>query len=125
MVEGRSNKNLLEDRFIQKILGEEGYNIKKAQIEMMASRGFTSPELLSNIKTQVTGTTMTHTDLLRHRFIDMKTREVRGQKKKVKSHPIHNRILFGHMNNVVRRLSFEFTEEAKKQIRQDLEQLKF
>lgn len=125
MVEGRSNTKLLEDRFIQKILSEEGHNIKQAQIDLMATRGFSSPELFSNLTTQVTGTTMVHTHDVRHRFIDMRTREVKGIKKKKKSHPIHNRILFGHMNNVVRRLSFEFTQDMKETIKKDLENLQF
>ncbi len=124
-MEARTNRKALEDRFIQQVLREEGNKIKIEQLKFMSSRGFTSTELLTKINTVVNNTTLQHTHLTRHRFIDMKTRNTRQGKIKKKNHPIHNRILFGHMNNVVRRLSFGFTEDVVAQIKGELENQNF
>jgi len=124
-MEARTNRKALEDRFIQQVLREEGNEIKIEQLKFMSSRGFTSTELLTKINTVVNNTTLQHTHLTRHRFIDMKTRNTRQGKIKKKNHPIHNRILFGHMNNVVRRLSFGFTEDVVAQIKGELENQNF
>lgn len=120
-MEERTSRRALEDRFIQQVLREEGNEIKMAQIKLMSSRGFTSPELMTKIDTAVNNTTLHHTHLMRHRFIDMKTRQTRQGKIKKKNHPIHNRVLFGHMNNIVRRLSFGFTDDVVAQIKGELE----
>jgi len=55
--------------------------------------------------------------LAKHRFIDMKRRRTRDGVIKKKNYPIHNRILWGHANNVVRRITFGFTEDVKAKMR--------
>jgi hypothetical protein len=55
--------------------------------------------------------------LKKHRFVDMKTIQTDKGKKKKKNHPIYNKIIWEHYNNVIRELSFGFTEAAKEELR--------
>ena len=47
----------------------------------------------------------------------MKTIQTDKGKKKKKNHPIYNKIIWEHYNNVIRELSFGFTEAAKEELR--------
>ncbi len=107
------NDDILKGRFISRILREEGQNIEQAKLKavsLFASRNRFSAQYSNNDSTL----TMTHPIALR--FIDMKTRNTKEGKIRKQAHPVHNKILFGHANNVVRRLSFEFTTETKEML---------
>ena len=110
---GGNKDAILQERFIQQILTEEGQNINQEMVKVMASRGFTDSALIGDRAFNVNGTILSYTHLKRHRFIDMNSRATKTGKIKKVSHPIHNRILFGFANNIVRRLSFEFTDQTK------------
>ena len=111
-----SNKNdLLEKRFIGHILREEADELHQLQQSLMSSRGFTSTEVYNARGFRVLED---HKLQYKHpvvmRFIDMKTRTNQdGNTNKKKSHPIHNKPLFGMINNVLRRLQFEYTDRMK------------
>lgn len=103
----------LESLFISRILREEAENIEAAKMRQVAK--FTASfRFASRYNVRGGDMEMTHPKVLR--FIDMKTREVKGIKKRKRAHPVHNRIIFGHANNVVRRVSFEFTSEMKEML---------
>lgn len=109
----KSNDELLQNRFVARILQEEAQSIDTEQIKLMQARNFLSSEFYSNRNFNVDNTILRYQHLAKHRFVDMKTRQTKnGQIKKV-SHPIHNRILFGHANNIIFRLSFEYTSRMK------------
>lgn len=115
----RNKDQLLQERFIQRILSEEAENIKIEQSKAMRSRGFSQEDWYADRAYKVNDTVLQFEHLKKHRFVDMKTRVTKqGVKKKV-SHPIHNRIIFGHANNIVRRLSFEYTDRMKKTLAQE------
>lgn len=121
MVNKNSTK-VYEDRFINMILKDEGKKLKASQISFMRRRGFTSPEFYSDISVDAHGTTLTHEHLLRHRFVDMKTRNTKQGKKRKKHHPLHNRQIFGYLNNIIHRIQFDFSEEIINMIKSELEE---
>ena len=117
LLSNRSNKSddVLQGRFVRKVLTETGKDIDQAQSRYMSSRGF-SENGWNDRDFTITDNSLQYSHLKRHRFVDMKTRTVGGVKKSKKSHPIHNRIIYGHYNNLVRELAYGFTEEIKQQL---------
>lgn len=113
------NNDILKGRFISRILREEGQNIEQAKLRAVSQ--FTSR---NNFAAQYTNndTTLTMTHPMVLRFIDMKTRNTKKGKIRKKSHPVHNKIIFGHANNLVRRISFEYTSEMKEMLMKDFPQ---
>lgn len=110
---GGNKDSILQEKFIQKILSEEADEMDSEMIKLMMSRGFTDSALLTGRSFNVNNGVLAYNHLQRHRFIDMNTRNTKSGKIKKVAHPIHNRILFGFANNIVRRLSFEFTDKTK------------
>ncbi len=107
----KDNARLIaEGRFLRKVLTEESESILKAQRKVMAERGFSNPDIIGNRSFTVTDDTSKFDFLKVHRFIDMKSRKTKSGVKKKKSHPIYNRIVFGHIPNIVRQLSYGFTD---------------
>ena len=111
-----NNNDLLEKRFIGLILKEESQELNQAQIRIMNSRNFSNPKFFNNRGFQVVDDhKLQYTHPIELRFIDMKKR---NGKKKI-SHPVHNRPLYGMINNILRRLQFEFTDKLKKTLLND------
>lgn len=111
-------ENDLKGKFISRILREEAQNIETAKQKVIS--GFRSRSKLgARYETKDTTLTMTHP--MKLRFIDMKTRNTKDRGKvRKKSHPVHNKIIFGHLNNIVRRLSFEYTSEIKEMLQNEI-----
>jgi len=112
-----SDRNeILEKRFIGVILREESAELNQKQLKLMSSRGFTNPAFFNNRGFNVMDDNKleyTHPTVLR--FIDMKTRATKdGQRSKKKSYAVHNKPIYGMVNNILRRLSFEYTDGMKK-----------
>lgn len=112
------DNDVLEKRFIGHILKEEAQELDQFQTQLMASRGFETTEFYNNRGFQVLDNNKlqyTHPVVLR--FIDMKKRTSKnGQSKPKKSHPVHNKPLYGMVNNILRRLQFEYTDKMKKML---------
>lgn len=109
------SKDLLEKRFIDRILREEATELDHNQTQLMASRGFTNTQLYNTRGFKVANNTLEYTHPTVLRFIDMKTRtNAKGVKQIKKSHPVHNKLLYGMVNNMLRRLQFEYTDRMKK-----------
>lgn len=111
----RSGESMLEKRFIQSVLKQESEEIRQDQNRIMSR--FKSADWKTGRDFQVRDTTMEMTHLPKHRFTDMKSRNTKGGRIKKKNHPIHNRILYGHANNIVRGIKFGFTEQVKQEMR--------
>ncbi len=112
----RQNRNdtsraIAEGRFIKKVLQEEGLDINLDIQSKINQFGFKSG-FWSEREFSVTGSgnTLQYRHLKVHRFVDIKTRESTKGRKPKKRYPIHNRIIYGHLNNVARELMFGFTE---------------
>lgn len=107
---------ILEGKFITKILQEEGKEINKDIDSKMRRSSFNSTEW-NDKKIIVSENTLTYTHLKRHRFIDMKTRASKKGTKRKKNYPIHNKIIFGRINNIIRDLAHGYTDEVIEQLK--------
>lgn len=108
--------DILKGRFAKRVFQQTGADIDQAQTKYMNSRGFESPQW--NTRQFITSdSALTIQHLARHRFVDMRTRNTASGKKKKKNHPIHNRIMFGHYNNIIRELKFGFTDAVKEELK--------
>lgn len=113
----KSPDDILKGRFVKKVLQSAGADINKAQNSYFASRGFNMSNGWNDRSFNVTDNALDYSHLKKHRFVDMKTREVQGKKKRKKYHSIHNKIFWGHYNNIIRELSFGFSQEIKEELR--------
>lgn len=113
----KNSDDVLKKRFIQKVLNEQGSDMLKAQNDAMRNRGFTTAGFYENSINVQTDTLQL--DILKlHRFVDMSTRDSATGKHKKKSHPIYNRIVFGHLPNIVNDLSFGFSDTIIQELKQ-------
>lgn len=111
-----TTEEILKGRFAKRVFQQTGNDIDKAQTKYMNSRGFESPAW--NERTFLaTDSALVVQHLGRHRFVDMKTRNTKNGKKRKKNHAIHNRIMFGHYNNIVRELKYGFTDAVKEEMK--------
>lgn len=109
--------SILEGRFIRTVLKEEGDNILQEQTKRMNKGKFRTRNFFTDRKINVTDSIMKMDHLAKHRFVDMRRRMTKGGIQRKKSYPIHNRVLYGHANNIVHRIGFGFTEEVVEQMR--------
>lgn len=107
---------ILKNRFIKKVLQENSRDLDQATFKKMKERGFRSDDFFTKRVFTVSDVELRYEQLAKHRFVDMRSRISNGVRKKKKSHPIHNRIVWGHYNNIVRELAFGFTEEVKNEL---------
>ncbi len=119
LIESRENlsQQILERRFIRRVLQDTSKDIDKAQRSYMSGRGFENNDWYSGRGFVVSENTLGYTHLKKHRFVDMKTRTSKKGRNKKKSHPVHNRIIWGHYNNVIKELHFGFTNAVKEELR--------
>lgn len=110
----RQGESFAEKRFINKVLKQEAGEIKQAQGRIL--NRFRSSDWRSKQDFKVQDNTMTYRHLAKHRFVDMRRRMTAKGRIKKKNHSVHNRILYGHANNIVRELTVGFTQEVKEQM---------
>lgn len=108
---------ILQGRFIRSVSQDTTRDIDQAQRKYMSSRGFEDNDWFSGRSFVSTDTGFEYTHLKKHRFVDMKTRNTKNGKVRKKPHPIHNRIIWGHYNNMIKEMHFGFTEAVKQQLR--------
>ena len=111
-------ENVLKGRFVKRVFQESVKDIDRAQVMYMRGHGFDSVEWYTGRSFVSSKTALEYTQMLKHRFVDMKTRNTKKGKIRKKAHPIHNKVIYGHYNNIIRELSFGFTEAIKEQLRQ-------
>lgn len=112
-------QKVLEGRFIRSVLFEQSVEILEAQELRMLKSKFKTRDFYNDRSFQVKDDSTELKFLTTHRFVDMSTRRTKkGEVRHKKSHPIYNRIIYGHLSNIVREISFGFTdaviEEMKK-----------
>lgn len=113
----RNGNDVLKKQFIQKVLSEQGNEMIQAQNTAMRQRGFTTSSFYDN-SFSVSNDTLQLDILKLHRFVDMSTRDSATGKHKKKSHPIYNRIVFGHLPNIVNELSFGFSDAVIQELKE-------
>lgn len=108
--------DVLKGRFVRRALATTANDIDK-QVRQKVS-GFRSTFWNQRTFT-VTDNVMYYEHMKQNRFLDMRTRERKdGSKRKKKNRIVHNRIVFGNYNRLVRELAYGFTEAVKNEIRQ-------
>ena len=107
------NKSILERRFIDQVLEEEGKNIVNTQNRLDLKYKFKTDRLKRARSINVSGGRLVLEHSIIQRFVDMN--KVRGITKKKKT-PIHNKVIFGHFNNILGRLRFGFTRAIQQQL---------
>ena len=108
---------ILERRFIRKVSQTMAQDIDQAQSAYMSSRGFESENWYSGRGFVATESGLEYSHLKKHRFVDMKVRTSSKGTNRKKSHPVHNRIIWGHYNNMIKELHFGFTHAVKESLR--------
>lgn len=110
------NKSILERRYIDQVLDEEAKNIISAQNRLDRKFGFKTNQVGYGRSARVSGNILTLQHNIVERFVDM--RKIRGKKKQY--HSIHNRVIFGHFNNIIDKLQFGFSQSVKAQLSQQI-----
>ena len=106
---------ILQGKFIRNKLKETGDDIQR--IQRKVTSGFKS-EFWNTATFTVADTTLVHQHNKRQRFLDMRTRaDKNGNKKKKKSRIIHNKVIYGQYNYLIRELVFGYTEAVKEEVR--------
>jgi U3 small nucleolar ribonucleoprotein component len=108
--------DILKRRFIQKVFREASKDIDKAQTTLMDSRGFEEAEWYTGRSFIINDNELEYTHLKKHRFVDMKTRKTKDGIKRKKSHPVHNKIIWGHYNDIIKQLHFGFVQSVKEEL---------
>ena len=110
--------DIIKGRYIRKVFIDTAKDIDSSQRKLMESRGFQNDDWFTGRSFNVTDNALEETHLKKHRFVDMKniTSKKEGRHTK-KNHPVYNRIIWGHYNNVIREMAFGFTEAVKEQLR--------
>ncbi|MCD8435867.1 hypothetical protein LNJ03_11240 [Tenacibaculum dicentrarchi] len=110
----RSKKNIIEQKYIDQVLREEASNIEKAQNVIFSNRN--TPAVIRNKRSfTINNGTLTHRHDIRQRFEDM--RRVRFRKQKPTK--AHNKVIWGHYNNMIFKLAYGLTQDVKNQIAND------
>lgn len=107
-----TGKEIIEGRFIRRVLADAANDIIKNQRQAMSNRGFKSADWFTSTHT-VANTTMELNHIAKSRFVDMKFRTSKDGRKRRKNHPIHNKIIWGQYNEIIKQLHYGFTKAVK------------
>lgn len=107
----RKNIDVIKQKFIHSVLIEEAINIEESQDRVI--NNYSVSNVIKESRTfAVTNNSISHRHSIRQRFIDMR----RIRKGKQKPIPIHNKIIWGHLNSIIFKLAYGFTEDIKNTI---------
>ena len=113
----KTNDLILQGRFIEQTLRNECKEIDLAIDAKMAAASFSS-DFWSDKDFTVQGkNTLEYRHKKQHRFVDMKTRSTASGSIRKKRHAIHNKIIYGHLNNIARELSHGYTDAVVEQMK--------
>lgn len=106
----RGNKRIIEQKYIEQVLNEEAINIRSAQDAIFTDHKNTDVGLIKSKRAfSVSNSTLTYRHHIRQRFNDM--RFIKG--KSQKPIPTHNKIIWGHFNNIIFKMAYGFTHDVK------------
>lgn len=109
---------IMQGRFIRRVLRQESKDINQVQVRYMSGKKF-SADTVNSRSFKVEDNALAYAQKYKHRFMDMKhiRKGKRKQRVKKKAHPIYNKILYGHYNNIVRELKYGYTDAAKEELK--------
>jgi len=102
------NKSILERRFIDQVLDQEGQNIVDAQSQIDNQFVFEAKSVRRGRGYSVGGNKLELQHSMIQRFFDMK--KLRGRPQK--SSRQHNAVIWGHFNNINGKIQFGYTQAA-------------
>lgn len=109
----RTNKRIIEQKYINKVLAEEAVNIREAQDAVFSEFKNADIALIKAKRNfTVSNSTLIGRHHIRQRFNDM--RFIKG--KSQKPIPTHNKIIWGHFNNIIFKMAYGFTHDVKRAI---------
>lgn len=112
---------IMEGRFIRRVMQQEGQAIDKVQVKYIRGHNFKNPDWITMRRFKATENALEYAQKLKGRFVDMKRiRQGIGKNKTLKTkknHPIYNKIMYGHLNNIIRELKFGYTDAVKEEMR--------
>ncbi|WP_116787616.1 hypothetical protein [Flavobacterium psychrotrophum] len=117
MAEAKTLDEILEGRFIQRSLQEYAKDVNAAQVKYMDAHHFSNDGWRSGRKFEVNDNNLLYSQMLKHRFVDMKFISAGMEKHKKKVHPVYNKIIYGHYNNLIRELKYGFVDAVKEDLR--------
>lgn len=106
----KTSEAIAKGQFVTHVLEKNAKEIETETAQRMAS--FDSP-FWAMRSFEVSDNEMVYTNLKQHRFVDMKTRQTADGVARKKHYAIHNKPIFGHLNNIVRELMYGFTDAVK------------
>lgn len=99
---------IAEGQFISKTLKNEGKEISLDIDKAMA--GFKTPAFFDR-EFKVIDNKLEYRHKKVNRFVDMRTRDTKSKGKiRKKRHIVHNRIFYGHLNDIARQLMYGFSD---------------
>jgi hypothetical protein len=120
----RQNRNdtsraILEGRFIRETLQKESQELNQRIDQTITAGGYSSDFWKKkNFAVIGSGNNLEYRHTKKHRFVDMRSRETKQGKIKKKSSNTHNRKIYGSLNNIIRELSFGFTDAVIAEMKQ-------
>lgn len=123
--QNRGQGTIIERKYLLQVLQDEGEALRQAHIAAIDKYNLVDsgtlragPDITISQAGEFGGSLA-----VRHvkyqRFLDMKTRNTKDGKVRKRNYPIHNKIIFGHLNNIIVKLKYGFTDS----VRQNLEQI--
>lgn len=104
----KRTEEIMQGKFIHSKLQETAKEINELQTKAMS--GFKS-EFWNDRSFSVSGGKLVHQHHKAQRFLDMKTHTGKdGNRQRKKSRVVHNKIIWGKYNYLVRELAFGYTE---------------
>lgn len=111
--------DMAERKYLHDTLKETGDSILKKQTEVIQQyRLFRSGELKERRRWDIRDTTLGIHFVKYLRFLDMRKL---SDRKKARAYNLYNRILFGHLSGLRRKLMYGFTQEVRDKIIKHLE----
>lgn len=101
---------IAEGKFISHVLQAEA---KELDVDIQKRMSSFSSAFWSDRNFSEHNNVLTYTTLKVHRFQDMKTRRTKNGVIRKKRTEMHNKPIFGHLNNIARELSVGFTDAVK------------
>lgn len=112
----KTQSEILENKFIRRVFTDTAKDIDTAQRQYMSSRGFQHNEWFDKRGFNVQDNNLEISVMKAHRFADMKTIATKKGTHRKKAHPLYNKIIWGHYNNIVREMAYGYTEAVKAEL---------
>lgn len=109
-------QEILKGRFISRVFEQQANDMDRSIGKVISDNSFKSTQW-GERSFETSSSALTYTHLKRHRFVNMKRINKGSKSINKRSYPIHNQIIFGHYNSIIRQLKYGFTEAVKDELK--------